>query len=94
MSTGKKIFAVAPMMEWTDRHFRFLARLMSRHTYLYTEMITCNALVHGDRQRWVRGQAWYLDPRGRVHLRVEGLKLTGATLLKEEDHGLSGEGVS
>ena len=42
------------MMEWTDRHFRFLARLMSRHTYLYTEMITCNALVHGDRQRFLR----------------------------------------
>lgn len=49
-----KIFAVAPMMEWTDRHFRYLARLMSRHTFLYTEMITSNALVHGDRQRFLR----------------------------------------
>ena len=41
------------MMEWTDRHFRYLARLMSSETLLYTEMITCNALVHGDRERFL-----------------------------------------
>ena len=39
--------AVAPMMDWTDRHCRFLHRLMSRSTLLYTEMVTAPALVRG-----------------------------------------------
>lgn len=54
MNSGDKVFAVAPMMEWTDRHFRYLARLMSRQTLLYTEMITSSALVHGDRERFLQ----------------------------------------
>ena len=44
-------FSVAPMMELTDRHFRFLMRLISRKTRLYTEMLTANAVIHGDRER-------------------------------------------
>lgn len=36
------------MMDWTDRHFRYLLRLISRETKLYTEMITTKALIHGD----------------------------------------------
>ena len=44
-------FSVAPMMDWTDRHCRYLHRLMSRHTLLYTEMVTAPAVVHGDRDR-------------------------------------------
>ncbi len=40
--------SVAPMMEWTDRHCRYLHRQLSRHTLLYTEMVTAAALVHGD----------------------------------------------
>ena len=43
--------SVAPMLDWTDRHFRFFARLISRHTLLYTEMLTTAALIHGDRER-------------------------------------------
>jgi tRNA-dihydrouridine synthase A len=43
--------AVAPMLEWTDRHCRFFLRLISRHTLLYSEMVTTGALLHGDRQR-------------------------------------------
>jgi tRNA-dihydrouridine synthase A len=39
------------MLDWTDRHCRFLLRLLSRHTRLYTEMVTTGALLHGDRQR-------------------------------------------
>ncbi len=42
-------FAVAPMMELSDRHFRYLARLLSQHSLLYTEMLTCKAIIHGDR---------------------------------------------
>jgi len=41
------------MMEWTDRHYRYLARLMSQHTFLYTEMVTSLALIHGDRSRFL-----------------------------------------
>lgn len=44
-------FCVAPMMEWTDRHFRFFARLLSRRALLYTEMLTSAALIHGERHR-------------------------------------------
>ncbi|MGO8738815.1 tRNA dihydrouridine(20/20a) synthase DusA [Rhodoblastus sp.] len=43
--------SVAPMMEWTDRHYRALARLHSRQTRLYTEMVTSAAILHGDRER-------------------------------------------
>jgi len=46
-------FCIAPMMEWTDRHYRYLARLMSQHTFLYTEMVTSLALIHGDRSRFL-----------------------------------------
>lgn len=38
---------VAPMMKHTDRHFRYLIRLMSRHARLYTEMVPAGAIVHG-----------------------------------------------
>lgn len=41
--------SVAPMMERTDRHFRYLMRQITRRTLLYTEMITTAAITHGDR---------------------------------------------
>lgn len=43
--------SVAPMMDWTDRHCRFLHRLITRHALLYTEMVTTGALLHGDQGR-------------------------------------------
>ncbi|QGM46224.1 tRNA dihydrouridine(20/20a) synthase DusA [Methylocystis heyeri] len=50
--TGRDIrFSVAPMMDWTDRHCRYLHRLMSRRARLYTEMLTTGAVIHGDRER-------------------------------------------
>jgi tRNA-dihydrouridine synthase A len=42
---------VAPMMEWTDRHCRYLHRLIAPRARLYTEMITTGALLHGDLPR-------------------------------------------
>ncbi len=36
------------MMDWTDRHCRFFHRVLTRHTLLYTEMVTTGALLHGD----------------------------------------------
>jgi len=49
--------SVAPMMDWTDRHCRYFHRLLSRHTLLYTEMVTTGALRHGDVQRHLRFNA-------------------------------------
>jgi tRNA-dihydrouridine synthase A len=43
--------SVAPMMAYTDRHFRYLLRLVSPTTLLYTEMITAQAVLHGSRER-------------------------------------------
>ena len=43
--------AIAPMMEWTDRHCRFFHRLLTRRALLYTEMITTSAVLRGDRAR-------------------------------------------
>ncbi len=39
------------MMEWTDRHCRYFLRLLSRRTFLYTEMVTADAVLYGDRKR-------------------------------------------
>ncbi len=40
------------MMDWTDRHCRYLHRLMSRQALLYTEMVTAPAMVHGDARQF------------------------------------------
>ncbi|MDF2490228.1 MAG: tRNA-dihydrouridine synthase [Pseudomonas sp.] len=50
-------FSVAPMMDWTDRHCRFFLRLLSRHTLLYTEMVTTGALLNGDAARFLQHDA-------------------------------------
>jgi tRNA-dihydrouridine synthase A len=42
---------VAPMMDYTDRHCRYLLRLLSPRALLYTEMVTAQALAHGDTER-------------------------------------------
>src|SRR5476651_2403235 len=44
-------FAIAPMMEWTDRHCRFFHRLLTRRALIYTEMLTTGAILRGDRAR-------------------------------------------
>jgi tRNA-dihydrouridine synthase A len=45
------LLSVAPMMDWTDRHFRYLVRQISRGVRLYTEMVTDKAILHGNRPR-------------------------------------------
>ena len=39
------------MMDWTDRHCRFFHRLLSRRARLYSEMLTAQAVLHGNRER-------------------------------------------
>src|SRR6218665_2941582 len=51
---GRKLLSIAPMMDWTDRHCRYLHRLLTREALLFTEMITAAAIVHGDAHRHLR----------------------------------------
>ena len=46
-STISKV-SIAPMMDWTDRHCRYFLRLLSPSAFLYTEMVTANAIHFGD----------------------------------------------
>ncbi len=48
---GVNPLSVAPMMDHTDRHFRYFMRQISRRVLLYTEMITTAAIIHGDRHK-------------------------------------------
>ena len=48
LRSNRKIFAVAPMMDWTDRHCRCFHRQLTRHSLLYTEMVVADAIIHGD----------------------------------------------
>lgn len=45
------ILSIAPMMEWTDRHFRYFMRFITKHTLLYTEMITAKAILYGNTKK-------------------------------------------
>lgn len=76
-------FAVAPMMELSDRHFRYLARLLSRHSLLYTEMLTSKAVINGDRN--------YLLGTGEVDHPVV-LQLGGSDPVEMAEAATIGEG--
>lgn len=45
--------SVAPMLDWTDKHCRYLHRLITPSTILYTEMITTPALLQGDTNKYI-----------------------------------------
>ncbi len=51
MTNDGNPLSIAPMMERTDRHYRYFMRQMTRRTLLYTEMITTAAILHGDREK-------------------------------------------
>lgn len=53
MQMKPRVLSVAPMIDWTDRHCRRFHRAISKHTWVYTEMITTGALIHGDRARFL-----------------------------------------
>ncbi len=42
------------MLDWTDRHYRYFVRLLTRHTLLYSEMVTTGALLHGEQRRFLQ----------------------------------------
>jgi tRNA-dihydrouridine synthase A len=51
MNSLSRKFSVAPMMDWTDSPCRVLHRCLTRNALLYTEMVTADAVLHGDRMR-------------------------------------------
>jgi len=50
-NTSKYPVSIAPMMDCTDRHYRFMMRFLTRETLLYTEMVTTGAILFGDKKR-------------------------------------------
>lgn len=46
-STIDRRFSVAPMLDWTDQHCRYFLRQITKHSLLYTEMVTTGALIYG-----------------------------------------------
>ncbi|MFD1197439.1 tRNA dihydrouridine(20/20a) synthase DusA [Brucella gallinifaecis] len=51
LNFNKPRFAVAPMLDWSDRHCRYFHRLFSSRALLYTEMVVADAAIHGPRER-------------------------------------------
>lgn len=77
-------FSVAPMMDWTDRHCRAFHRSLSARALLYTEMVTANAVIHGERERLI---GWSPADEGAVALQLGGnepVKLAEAAHIAED----------
>ena len=64
----KRTFCTAPMMDWSDRHCRMFWRQLTKHTLLYTEMVTTGALIHGNRERFLQ----YSDEEHPIALQLGG----------------------
>lgn len=52
--TQSRRLSIAPMLDWTDRHYRYFVRLITQQTLLYSEMVTTGALLHGDSARFLQ----------------------------------------
>jgi tRNA-dihydrouridine synthase A len=52
-SQPTKRLSVAPMMDWSDRHYRHFSRMFHPDVWLYSEMVTTGALIFGDRDRYL-----------------------------------------
>lgn len=85
LQNKEKIFSVAPMMDWTDRHCRFFHRQLSAHALLYTEMVVADAIIHGDRDRHLA----YDDAEHPIALQLGGSepdKLIKAVTIANDYH--------
>lgn len=73
------------MLDWTDRHARYLFRLISQQAWLYTEMVTTGALIHGDHEKYLR----YNQEEHPLALQLGGSEPKHMALcsLMAEDHG-------
>ncbi|WP_375676256.1 MULTISPECIES: tRNA dihydrouridine(20/20a) synthase DusA [unclassified Bartonella] len=76
-------FAVAPMLDWTDRHCRFFYRLLTKKALLYTEMMVADAVIHGVREQLLA----FSDKERPVALQLGGAdpkKLAEAARIAED----------
>lgn len=48
--TKREYFAIAPMVDVSDRHFRYFMRLLSKHMYVYTEMLNEHAILYSKKR--------------------------------------------
>ncbi|MCL2260058.1 MAG: tRNA dihydrouridine(20/20a) synthase DusA [Fibromonadales bacterium] len=62
------MLSIAPMLELTDRHFRYFARLLTKRTLLYTEMVTTGAILHNKPEKFLE----YNDVEHPVALQLAG----------------------
>ena len=63
-----RVLSVAPMMDRTDRHYRYFMRFITKETLLYTEMVHCRAILHGNKEKLIG-----FDPREKpLALQVGG----------------------
>ena len=96
METKKQVFsqkiAIAPMLDWTDRHFRYFMRFITRHAVLYTEMIATPALLLGQRDRLLA----YNTEEHPVVLQLGGSDPTQMALCAQmaEDYGYDGVNIN
>lgn len=67
-SPNVRRFTTAPMMDWSDKHCRYFWRQLSKKAFLYTEMITTGALIHGNRERFLE----YNDIEHPIALQLGG----------------------
>ena len=75
-------FCVAPMMDYTDTHFRYFLRQLSSNIFLYTEMVSCDAIIFGNRD----GLLKYNPGEHPVGLQIGGSsieKMTEAAIISE-----------
>ena len=63
---------IAPMMDWTDRHCRLFHRLIAPSAFRFAEMVTAEAILHGDRDRLLAQAAPDLDGAVPVALQLGG----------------------
>ena len=54
---SERRFTLAPMMDWSDRHCRTMWRMLSKNAFMYSEMVTTGAIIHGDKHRFLNFNA-------------------------------------
>jgi tRNA-dihydrouridine synthase A len=67
LNIGAHRLAVAPMMDWTDRHCRFFHRLLAPSSMLYSEMVTADAIIHGDCSQLLAGHHVEIGDKVALH---------------------------
>eukprot|EP00201_Polytomella_parva_P011707 CAMPEP_0175050540 /NCGR_PEP_ID=MMETSP0052_2-20121109/7314_1 /TAXON_ID=51329 ORGANISM="Polytomella parva, Strain SAG 63-3" /NCGR_SAMPLE_ID=MMETSP0052_2 /ASSEMBLY_ACC=CAM_ASM_000194 /LENGTH=632 /DNA_ID=CAMNT_0016314751 /DNA_START=172 /DNA_END=2070 /DNA_ORIENTATION=- len=67
----KPLLSIAPMMEWTDVHYRQMARLLSKHTWLWTEMVV-DKTINNVNPKLLDKYLWFPEEQHPIVLQVGG----------------------